>query len=89
VDFWTAEQCGDVSVATFSNPPHNQLSKPMIDELDQLVVQRAGAWDFNKRLLDVFSSVCLNKSEWKLRERTSVARPVCGHGGGCWKLRWT
>jgi len=26
-------------VATFSNPPHNYLNKPVIDELEQLVVQ--------------------------------------------------
>src|SRR5258707_14066974 len=39
VDFWTTEQRGHVAVATFSNPPHNYLDKPVIDELEQLVVQ--------------------------------------------------
>src|SRR5258707_6522026 len=39
VDFWTTEQHGHVAVATFSNPPHNYLDKPVIDELEQLVVQ--------------------------------------------------
>src|SRR5258708_11091765 len=39
VDFWTTEQRGHVAVATFSNPPHNYLNKPVIDELAQLVVQ--------------------------------------------------
>jgi enoyl-CoA hydratase/carnithine racemase len=38
VDFWTTEQRGHVAVATFSNPPHNYLTKPVIDELEQLVV---------------------------------------------------
>jgi len=39
VHFWTTEQRGHVAVATFSNPPHNYLDKPVIDELEQLVVQ--------------------------------------------------
>ena len=39
MDFWTTEQRGHVAVATFSNPPHNYLNKPVIDELEQLVVQ--------------------------------------------------
>src|SRR4029077_17585980 len=30
---------GHVAVATFSNPPHNYLDKPVIDELEQLVAQ--------------------------------------------------
>ena len=37
--FWTAERHGHVTVATFSNPPHNYLDKPVIDELEQLVAQ--------------------------------------------------
>jgi enoyl-CoA hydratase len=28
-----------VEIATFSNPPHNYLDKPVLDELEQLVVQ--------------------------------------------------
>src|SRR3984893_1686831 len=39
VDFWTMEQHGHVVVATFSNPPHNYLNKPVIDELEQLFAQ--------------------------------------------------
>jgi enoyl-CoA hydratase len=39
VKFWTAERHGHVTVATFSNPPHNYLDKPVIDELEQLVAQ--------------------------------------------------
>src|SRR6266446_4053992 len=39
MDFWTTEQRRHVAVATFSNPPHNYLNKPVIDELEQLVVQ--------------------------------------------------
>jgi enoyl-CoA hydratase/carnithine racemase len=39
VKFWTAAQHGHVAVATFSNPPHNYLDKPVIDELAQLVEQ--------------------------------------------------
>src|SRR6476646_10070832 len=39
MDFWTTEQRGHVAVATFSNPPHNYLTKPVIDELEQPVVQ--------------------------------------------------
>src|SRR6266568_4044622 len=37
VDFWTTEQRGHVAVATFSNPPHNYLNKPVLDELERLV----------------------------------------------------
>src|SRR5260370_10031005 len=36
--FWS-DRRGAVEIATFSNPPHNYLDKPVIDELEQLVVQ--------------------------------------------------
>jgi enoyl-CoA hydratase/carnithine racemase len=39
LEFFTTEQRGHVAVATFSNPPHNYLDKPVIDELEQLVAQ--------------------------------------------------
>ncbi|MHB8690006.1 MAG: enoyl-CoA hydratase/isomerase family protein [Solirubrobacteraceae bacterium] len=39
MEFFTTEQRGHVAVATFSNPPYNYLDKPVIDELEQLVVQ--------------------------------------------------
>jgi enoyl-CoA hydratase/carnithine racemase len=39
VQFWTTDRRGAVEVATFSNPPHSYLNKPVIDELEQLVVQ--------------------------------------------------
>ena len=37
--FWSSERRGAVEIATFSNPPYNYLHKPVIDELEQLVVQ--------------------------------------------------
>ena len=39
MQFWVTDRRGAVEVATFSNPPHNYLDKPVIDELEQLVVQ--------------------------------------------------
>jgi enoyl-CoA hydratase/carnithine racemase len=39
MQFWSSDRRGGVEVATFSNPPHNYLDKPVIDELEQLVVQ--------------------------------------------------
>ena len=39
MQFWVTERRGAVGVATFSNPPFNYLNKPVIDELEQLVVQ--------------------------------------------------
>jgi enoyl-CoA hydratase/carnithine racemase len=39
MEFWTSERRGAVEIARFSNPPHNYLGKPMIDELAQLVTQ--------------------------------------------------
>jgi 1,4-dihydroxy-2-naphthoyl-CoA synthase len=39
VQFWSTDRRGAVEIATFSNPPHNYLHKPVIDELEQLVVQ--------------------------------------------------
>jgi hypothetical protein len=36
--FWSSERRGAVEIATFSNPPYNYLHKPVIDELEQLVV---------------------------------------------------
>ena len=37
--FWTTDRRGGVEIATFSNPPHNYLNKPVIDELEQLVAE--------------------------------------------------
>jgi enoyl-CoA hydratase/carnithine racemase len=37
--FWSSGRRGAVEIATFSNPPYNYLDKPVIDELEQLVVQ--------------------------------------------------
>jgi hypothetical protein len=37
MDFWTTDRRGAVEIATFSNPPHNYLGQPVIDELGQLV----------------------------------------------------
>jgi enoyl-CoA hydratase len=39
MQFWVSDRRGSVEVATFSNPPYNYLDKPVIDELEQLVVQ--------------------------------------------------
>ena len=39
MQFWSTDRRGAVEIATFSNPPHNYLNKPVIDELEQLVVQ--------------------------------------------------
>ena len=39
MQFWTTDRRGAVEIATFSNPPYNYLNKPVIDELEQLVVQ--------------------------------------------------
>src|SRR2546425_11097257 len=39
MQFWATDRRGAVEIATFSNPPHNYLDKPVIDELEQLVVQ--------------------------------------------------
>jgi len=37
--FWTTDRRGVVEIVTFSNPPHNYLNKPVIDELEQLVAE--------------------------------------------------
>jgi len=39
VQFWTTDRRGTVEIATFSNPPHTYLNKPVIDELGLLVTQ--------------------------------------------------
>jgi enoyl-CoA hydratase/carnithine racemase len=39
VQFWTTDRRGAVEVVTFSEPPRSYLDKPVIDELEQLVVQ--------------------------------------------------
>jgi enoyl-CoA hydratase/carnithine racemase len=39
MQFWATDRRGAVEIATFSNPPRNYLTKPVIDELEQLVVQ--------------------------------------------------
>src|SRR6478752_738479 len=38
MQFWATDRRGAVEIATFSNPPYNYLGKPVIDELEQLVV---------------------------------------------------
>jgi enoyl-CoA hydratase/carnithine racemase len=38
VEFWSTDRRGAVEIATFANPPYNYLDKPVIDELEQLVV---------------------------------------------------
>jgi enoyl-CoA hydratase len=37
MQFWSTERRGAVEIATYSNPPHNYLGQPVIDELGQLV----------------------------------------------------
>jgi enoyl-CoA hydratase/carnithine racemase len=39
MQFWATERRGAVEITTFSNPPHNYLDKPVIDELQHLVEQ--------------------------------------------------
>src|SRR5580693_6126808 len=39
MDFWATDRRGAVEIATFSNPPYNYLDKPVIDELEQLVIE--------------------------------------------------
>jgi len=39
MESWTSERRGAVEIATFSNPPHNYIGKPQLDELAQLVAQ--------------------------------------------------
>src|SRR6266446_3354260 len=38
MQFWATDRRGAVEIATFSNPPYNYLGKPVVDELEQLVV---------------------------------------------------
>src|SRR3989442_15398940 len=44
VQFWVTDRRGAIEIATFSNTPHNCLNKPVIDELEQLVVQWRDPW---------------------------------------------
>jgi enoyl-CoA hydratase/carnithine racemase len=37
MQYWSTERRGAVEIATYSNPPHNYLGQPVIDELGQLV----------------------------------------------------
>jgi enoyl-CoA hydratase/carnithine racemase len=39
MEFWTTERRDSVEIATFSNPPHNYIGKPVLDELAQLMTQ--------------------------------------------------
>src|ERR1700687_3476008 len=38
MQYWVASRRGPVEIAAFSNPPHNYLTKGVIDELERLVV---------------------------------------------------
>ena len=37
IQHWVTSRRGAVEIAAFSNPPHNYLTKAVIDELEQLV----------------------------------------------------
>src|SRR5690349_23271216 len=39
MQYWVTSRRGAVEIAAFSNPPHNYLTKAVIDELDQLVAE--------------------------------------------------
>src|SRR3989442_3830311 len=39
MQYWVTSRRGAVEIAAFSNPPHNYLTKAVIDELEQLVVE--------------------------------------------------
>src|SRR5207302_7376141 len=39
MQYWVPSRRGPVELAAFSNPPHNYLTKGVIDELEQLVVE--------------------------------------------------
>jgi len=39
LQYWVTSRRGPVEIAAFSNPPHNYLTKGVIDELEQLVVE--------------------------------------------------
>src|SRR2546428_8152121 len=39
MQYWVTSRRGPVEIAAFSNPPHNYLTKGVIDELQQLVVE--------------------------------------------------
>ena len=38
LQYWVTSRRGPVEIAAFTNPPHNYLTKAVVDELDQLVV---------------------------------------------------
>src|SRR6266481_542400 len=42
MQYWVTSRRGPVEIAAFSNPPHNYLTKGVIDELEQLVVELDG-----------------------------------------------
>jgi enoyl-CoA hydratase len=39
MQYWITSRRGPVEIAAFSNPPHNYITKGVIDELEQLVVE--------------------------------------------------
>src|SRR2546428_3913763 len=39
LQYWVTSRRGPVAIAAFSNPPHNYLTKGVIEELEQLVVE--------------------------------------------------
>src|SRR6266853_3973718 len=39
LQYWITSRRGPVAIAAFSNPPYNYITKGVIDELEQLVVE--------------------------------------------------
>jgi enoyl-CoA hydratase/carnithine racemase len=72
MEFWATDRRGAVEIATYSNPPHNYLDKPVIDELEQLV---AGWQDPSIRAVVIQSRVedSLGFSQYSVEELYGLA----------------
>src|SRR5712672_544057 len=72
MEFWTTDRRGAVEIATFANPPHNYLDKPVIDELDHLM---AGWLDPSVRAVVIQSRAedSLGFSQYSVEELYALA----------------
>ena len=90
MDFWATDRRGAVEIAAFSNPPHNYLSKPVIDELGQLV---AGWQDPSVRAVVIQSRAedSLGFSQYSVEELHGLASDptTSRYSGSIENMNWT
>jgi hypothetical protein len=88
MEFWTSERRGAVEIATFSNPPHNYIGKPQLDELAQLAAYEVENMNWTEVMQSDDAQVALStflavdpasRRDWFESESTKTYPAYSGH----------